>query len=84
MNRTAVESSNILSVGYQSKERRLEVEFHNNAVYQYSDVPMAVWTEIMRRHKSKESIGKYFNANVRNTYKYERVFDSKMRPQEMY
>lgn len=52
MNRTAVVSSNIKSVGYE--QGRLEVEFLGGTVYEYADVP----ADIVKTLMASESIGK--------------------------
>ena len=38
MNREPVESSNLVSVGYDGNMATLEIEFKGNSVYQYFDV----------------------------------------------
>lgn len=73
MLRTHVESSNIRAVGYDSPTRVLEVEFTSGAVYRYFDVLLPVWSEFMRRKVSGESIGRYFNSNVKGIYKFTKV-----------
>ena len=45
MIRESVTSSNILSVGYDKEKELLEVEFHNNTVYQYLHVPNNVFVK---------------------------------------
>jgi hypothetical protein len=42
MERKAVESSNLASVGYDEHEEILEIEFQHGGVYQYFDVPKKV------------------------------------------
>ncbi|EPX3109041.1 KTSC domain-containing protein [Serratia marcescens] len=69
MERTYVDSSNLESVGYDSNNYILEVEFKRGAVYQYINVPEYVFEELM----SAGSIGSYFNLNIRNVYPTERV-----------
>lgn len=69
MNRDPVQSSNISSVGYDDVSRTLEVEFNNGGIYQYFDVPVAEYTEL--RHA--ESVGTYFSANIRTSYRYARL-----------
>jgi hypothetical protein len=69
MKRKTVESSNIASIGYDSENEILEVEFNHGGVYQYSDVPQDVYEELM----SADSHGKYFSANIRNDYEYEKL-----------
>jgi len=69
MERKAVESSNLASVGYDEHEEILEIEFQHGGVYQYFDVPKKVYEELM----NAESHGKYFSANIRNKYHYEKI-----------
>lgn len=69
MERTYVDSSNLESVGYDSNNCILEVEFKRGTVYQYFNVPEYVFEELM----SAGSIGSYFNLNIRNVYPTERV-----------
>jgi hypothetical protein len=64
MQRTAVESTTIRSAGYDSAEQILEIEFTSGAVYQYLDVPAAVFDELMRA----ESKGQFFNREIREDY----------------
>lgn len=61
-----VSSSNVASVGYDASSLTLEVEFNNGSVYQYFDVPEAVYQEMMRA----SSVGKFMHANIRNQYRY--------------
>lgn len=42
-------SSNIGSIGYELETMTLEVEFSNGSVYQYYDVPEAVFQELLTR-----------------------------------
>lgn len=60
MKRTAVESSNIASVGHE--DNTLEVEFNNGSVYQYTPVTKEAYKEMM----NAESIGSWFYKNIRN------------------
>lgn len=69
MDRVAVESSNISSIGYSPDEQILEVEFHGGSVYHYLDVPPHVHEELM----SAESHGKYLCREIKGTYDYRRV-----------
>jgi len=66
MVRVAVESSTMVSVGYEKKGKILEIEFTSGAVYQYSAVPAAVHKALMQA----ESKGRYFNSEIRDTYNY--------------
>ena len=47
MDRTYVSSSNIASIGYDPMQMILEVEFLNGSIYQYYDVPEALYEGIM-------------------------------------
>ncbi len=69
MNRQSVESSNLASVGYDAENEILEVEFKHGGVYQYFDVPLHVYEELM----DADSHGVYFSANIRNDYNYQKV-----------
>ena len=52
------------SVGYDSAQQILEVEFTSGAVYQYLEVPSAIFDELMHA----ESKGRYFNQEIRDDY----------------
>ncbi|MEY8212964.1 MAG: KTSC domain-containing protein [Colwellia sp.] len=66
MERIAVDSSNVVSVGYD--EGTLEVEF-NSGIYCYYDVPEHIFDELM----ASDSKGSYLHRNVKSSYSYERV-----------
>ncbi len=69
MQRQPVSSSNIASIGYDEATQTLEVEFLNNSVYQYFNVPPNIHDELM----AAPSHGVYLNANVKNHYAYGRL-----------
>jgi len=69
MNRTTVTSSNIASVRYDPGTMTLEIEFKNGSVYQYFDVPEAVYQEFM--HASSK--GNFLHTNIKNNYRYVKV-----------
>jgi hypothetical protein len=70
MQREYVESSMILSIGYESATSTLEIEFKNGgSVWQYFDVPESLFYEL----KSAVSIGKFFLASIKNQYSESRV-----------
>jgi len=69
MKRKQVESSNLASIGYDVNNEILEVEFKHGGVYQYSDVPVNVYEELM----NADSHGVYFSANIRNEYEYKKL-----------
>lgn len=67
--RIVVESSNIQSIGYDSKGQTLEVEFLNGSLYQYFNVPQSSYNELI----NADSLGKYFIANIKGHYRYSKV-----------
>ncbi len=69
MDRVPVSSSNLLSVGYDPSAETLEVEFKNQTIYQYYNVPLVMYEQLMQA----PSIGAFFNANIRNAYASSRV-----------
>jgi KTSC domain len=69
MRRRRVDSSSLRSVGYDSRSRTLEIEFHSGSAYQYLDVPQAVFEELL----AQDSLGSYFNAEIRDVYACARV-----------
>lgn len=71
--RVDVESTNLKSVGFDPKTKILEVEFLHGGVYRYFEVPTATHDALMKA----QSKGKYFQANVRNKFRFERVSNTK-------
>ncbi|MCA7000041.1 KTSC domain-containing protein [Dickeya solani] len=69
MNRQSVVSSNISSVGYDSDDLVLEIEFNNGAIYQYFDVPENVFQELI----NAGSVGGYLASHIKGHYRYSRV-----------
>jgi hypothetical protein len=67
--RQVVNSSSLRSIGYDGSTRTLEVQFATGNVYQYHQVPNEVWLELKRA----ASIGRFFQANVRDRYETSRV-----------
>jgi hypothetical protein len=69
MQREAVESTTMRSVGYDQTNQVLEVEFQSGAIYQYLDVRPAIHRELM----AAASKGQYFNREIRDIYTSVRV-----------
>lgn len=69
MNRQHVQSSNIVSLGYDSQAAILEIEFNGGSVYRYYGVPASIYLGLM----SAVSHGEYFHACVRDVYPYVRI-----------
>lgn len=72
MQRLPVESSDIVSIGYDEKTRILEVEFQGNRIYQYREVEPNVHHHFMKA----ESHGLFFNSSINGRYRYKRVNNS--------
>ena len=64
MKRTAVKSSNIAAIGYDSTSKTLEVEFKTGAAYSYSGVSPSV----ARAFRKAQSIGGYFSKEIKGNY----------------
>lgn len=64
MKRQSVNSSSIAAIGYDEANEILEIEFLSGGIYQYFDVPMYVYEELMEA----DSHGKYFNAYIKENY----------------
>lgn len=69
MNRKPVSSSNIRSIGYDHNSKKLEIEFHSGGIYQYFNVPLEIYEELM----SRPSHGKYFHRNIKNKYRWVKI-----------
>jgi hypothetical protein len=68
MERTSVDSSNVVSIGYEVNTDTLEVEF-SGGIYCYYDVPAYVFEELM----ASDSKGTYLHQNIKNSYNYEKI-----------
>lgn len=69
MERKAVDSSNIASVGYDAANKILEVEFKVGSIYQYSDVP----PDLAEKMVKAESPGRFLNQYVKPVFSGKRV-----------
>lgn len=69
MNRQALNSSHLASVGYDENQRMLEIEFTDGQVYAYADVPPEVYQAL----SNDWSPGTFFKNQIRNKYRFERV-----------
>ena len=67
--RVAVESSSLLTIGFARETRVLEIEFRSGATYRYLGVPPAVFEEL----KKAESKGRYFAQFIRGKYDFQRI-----------
>lgn len=67
MKRTVVESSRMLSIGWEAGT--LEIEFKGGAIYQYKGVPEQVYKDLLEA----PSKGKFFHENIRNDFPAEKI-----------
>ena len=67
LNKVAVISSNIQSIGWEYEI--LEVTFSSGATYQAKGVQQSIFDNFI----AAKSKGKYFNANLKNSYKWDKV-----------
>lgn len=70
MKRTAVNSSNVNSIGYDEESGVLEIEFKDRSVYQYYQVGKQIYFGL----KNASSIGGYIDQFVKKAgYKYKKI-----------
>ena len=69
MRRRTIDSSSIVSVGYDDDVGTLELEFVNGGVYQYLEVPEFVYRRLM----SSTSPGAFVNSMVKPNYDFREV-----------
>lgn len=67
MKREKVKSTALKSVGYNPDERLLETELITERIYQYKEVPEAVYLSLMKAG----SLGRYYNKYIRDEYEHE-------------
>ena len=69
MDRIKVVSSNIASVGYSVEKKVLEIEFVNETIYRFFDVPLGVHAGLL----GARSVGQFFHANIKNKYQFSKL-----------
>lgn len=69
MKREPLESSSLAAAGYDAATATLEVEFRHGGVYRYFLVPQSAW----RAFQAASSKGRFFVAEIRDHYPFERV-----------
>ena len=65
----AVQSSTILSIGYDSDAQELHIIFVGNHEYVYRDFPSDLWKDFLYA----PSIGKFFASRVKKSFPSERL-----------
>ncbi|MCK4435361.1 KTSC domain-containing protein [Candidatus Bathyarchaeota archaeon] len=69
MIRQPVSSSNIHSIGYDSKSQTLEIEFHGGGIYQYFKVPESIYNALM----SASSHGSFFHRHIKDHFRWTKI-----------
>ena len=64
----SVQSSNILSVGYDNSTKSLYVNY-KSGIYKYDNVESSVYENLM----SSDSKGRFMNENIKGRYNYSRL-----------
>lgn len=62
-------SSEIEWIGYEHKDRMLQVEFIEGPVYRYQEVPHNIFEEFLQA----PSHGRYFESNVKGKFEHRRI-----------
>ncbi|MEK7152551.1 MAG: KTSC domain-containing protein [Patescibacteria group bacterium] len=69
MDRLLVNSSNIITVGYDKAAKILEIEFQSGNIYQYLEVPEPLYQGLM----TASSKGQYFHDNILKEFDFREV-----------
>ncbi len=69
MERKFVQSSNVISIGYQETAQTLEVEFKGGSVYQYYNVPKTIYDQLMQA----PSKGQFLAHQIKDRFPFARV-----------
>lgn len=64
-----VESANLSAMGYDEKNRILQIRYNNDTTYQFYDFPPEVWKDLQKA----ESKGSFMYKSVRGRYRYARI-----------
>jgi XTP/dITP diphosphohydrolase len=69
MKRIPVDSSDVVAIGYDAKERILEIEFQEGRIYRYLEVPQDIYDHFVKA----DSYGGYFNSYINGYFRYRKV-----------
>jgi hypothetical protein len=69
MNWQPLESKLLASAAYNDQTHILYLRFHSGDVYRYFDFPAEQYQQFL----NADSRGRYFLANIRNQFRYERL-----------
>ena len=70
MDWTSLNSSNLRGANYNAETKDLNVKFKSGAIYEYADVPEAVYKELIDVDKPT---GGFFHTNIRDTFKFKKL-----------
>ena len=65
----SVDSSNIGLIGYDEQSATLTIQFKDNSVYEYYDVPQYKYDSLM----ADSSKGSYANKNIYKVYRQQKI-----------
>jgi len=68
MERIELDSTALAWVRYLPAERVLQVGMHSGMVYDYIDVPLPIYRDLL----AAESKGRYYNQHIRSAFPFQR------------
>ena len=69
MERKSLVSTSLKSAGYDADNKTIEVEFVEGGIYRYFDVPKEIYEALLKA----ESKGRFYVAEIRDKYMYEKI-----------
>ncbi len=69
MDRQSVESAMIASVGFDTANQTMEIEFQSGSVYRYAKVPEPIYFGLI----SAESKGSFFHREIKNRFSFSQL-----------
>jgi hypothetical protein len=69
MLRNVVQSSNLKSIGYDEQQKFLEIEFHSGGIYQYSNIPREIYSNL----SNAAFKGEFFAYSIKDNFSTKRV-----------
>jgi hypothetical protein len=69
MHRSDVTSSLMKSAGYDDSTRTLEIEFRHGGIYQYEQVPAALYAALLHAC----SKGSFFHQHIQGIFRFNRI-----------
>ena len=69
MDRIQLPSRSLAWAQYHPRRRWLDIEFRTGKLYRYFNVPLRCYQQLL----ASESKGRYFNANIRNSFPYQEL-----------